>query len=75
MTDELKTVYHIQTEIWHLFKKYGVCSLDDAAWDDLCAESNQLFKKYAADNPDMGQLFKDMYTALINYYRRKESGQ
>ena len=51
MTDELKTVYHIQTEIWHLFKKY------------------------AADNPDMGQLFKDMYTALINYYRRKESGQ
>ena len=70
--DELKTLYQIQTEIWHLFKKYGTDRLNDAGWDGLLKDGNQLLKKYRALNSDMGQLFEDMYIALRKYYQRKE---
>lgn len=71
--DELKTLYHIQTEIWHLFKKYGTDRLNDAAWDRLLDEGNQLHKKYRAVNQDMERLFDDMYIALRKYYQRRET--
>lgn len=71
--DELKPLYHIQTEIWHLFKKYGTDRLNDAAWDRLLDEGNQLHKKYRAVNQDMERLFDDMYIALRKYYQRRET--
>lgn len=37
MTDELKTVYHIQTEIWHLFKNM-VCVLWMMQRGMICAQ-------------------------------------
>ncbi len=49
--DEMKVIYQIQTEIWHLFKKYGTDRLNDAVWDRLLDEGNQLHKKYRAVNP------------------------
>lgn len=42
--DEMKVIYQIQTEIWHLFKKYGTDRLNDAVWDRLLDEGNQLHK-------------------------------
>ena len=71
--DEMKVIYQIQTEICHLFKKYGTDRLNDAVWDRLLDEGNQLHKKYRAVNPDMGQLFEDMYIALRKYYQRRET--
>lgn len=40
--DELKTLYQIQTEIWHLFKKYGVKRLKEDEWDELYREGDQV---------------------------------
>ena len=71
--DELKTLYQIQTEIWHLFKKYGVKRLKEDEWDELYREGDQVLKKYRAHNSDMGQLFEDMYIALRKYYQRRET--
>ena len=42
--DELKTLYQIQTEIWHLFKKYGVKRLKEDEWDELYREGDQVLK-------------------------------
>lgn len=71
--DELKTLYQIQTEIWHLFKKYGVKRLKEDEWDELYREGDQVLKKYRALNSDMEQLFEDMYIALRKYYQRRET--
>lgn len=72
--DELRIVYQIQTDIWHFFKKYGVEHLEEDKWDELYRDGDRLLKKYRAVNPDMGQLFEDMYIALRKYYQRKEIG-
>lgn len=55
------------------FKKYGVKRLGEDKWDELYRDGERLLKKYRAVNPDMGQLFEDMYIALRKYYQRRET--
>lgn len=43
--DEMKVIYQIQTEIWHLFKKYGAKRLKEDEWDELYREGDQVLKK------------------------------
>lgn len=72
--NDFKQVYDAITDIWKLRKKYGGEWLDDVKWKQFIDEGKKLHRKWETASPDTDQLFRDMFLALQNYYRRKEKG-
>lgn len=72
--DGHRQVFEAITDIWHLWKKYGSCRLDDRKWEALIQEGQQMHKKHEAVDPEVDLFFRDMFMALQKYYERKEPG-
>ncbi len=73
--DEKRQVYGAITDIWHLWKKYGGGRLEDRQWESFLLDGQQMRKKHEAAGKEADMLFRDLFMALQEYYRRKEVGQ
>ena len=68
--DELKTVYDMITRIWKLYRKYGSRTLENEEWEELISTGQQFHEEYRQQDLNLELLFRDLFTALQNYYER-----
>lgn len=64
---EVKTVFNLFCDSWHLYRKYILSKLNEKALDEFIQESGELFQKYERD-----PFAKDLLLAVTNEVKRKE---
>ncbi|HIZ74931.1 MAG TPA: hypothetical protein H9723_06790 [Candidatus Mediterraneibacter stercoravium] len=63
---EVKTVFNLFCDSWHLYRKY-ILKQNEKALDEFIQESGELFQKYERD-----PFAKDLLLAVTNEVERKE---
>ena len=69
--EEKKIVYQIIIDIWNLAKEFDFKKLTDAEWEEFTSKAQELRDKYKNHGESIDLLFRDMFSALQDYYQRK----
>lgn len=73
--EELKLVYEIITAIWKLCKKYECRRLTCEEWESFVEDGMALREQFSQKGEDCDVLFRGLFMALQDYYRRKEKNE
>lgn len=63
-------IYELIVDIWRLAYKYNFQKLNDDTWQTFVQDGNRLHDKYRQYGKVIELLFRDLFSAVQNFYQR-----
>ncbi len=71
--DDRKAFLEIFNDKWILMEGTGYGSLGERQWGKFLDNGEKLMKKYREYSADQEELFRGIYAAVQNFYKRKNT--
>lgn len=73
--EELKIIYGLITSVWKLIKKHGCNKLTDEQWETFVKDGMASRQAYLEKGEEYDLLYRDLFSAVQNYYIRKNGNR
>lgn len=70
--EELMIIYNLITSIWRLCRKYGTDRLTCEKWEAFVEDGKRIREDYFTQGEQYDMLYRGMFSALQEYYIRKD---
>lgn len=65
-----KVIYELIVDVWRLVSRYQFRKLTDSEWEQFVLDGTKLCEKYRASERSVERLFRDMFLAFQDFYKR-----